>query len=68
MILGDFRADVPFVTNKELKTIRIRSDTNFHWLIADDVDTTAVTTTEHTYDRQSLFFSELTTSSLLLVI
>lgn len=51
MILGDFRADIPFVTDKEMKKIRIRSDTNFHWLIADDVDTTATPANEHTYDR-----------------
>lgn len=31
--------------------VRIRSDRNFHWLIADDVDTTAKTSNEHTYDR-----------------
>ncbi|XP_072222905.1 deoxyribonuclease-1-like [Leuresthes tenuis] len=51
MILGDFRADGAFVTPKEMEGIRIHRDKNFHWLIADDVDTTARTTTDHTYDR-----------------
>lgn len=48
MILGDFRADPD---NERMKAIRILSDRNFHWLIGDDVDTTAKTSNEHTYDR-----------------
>ncbi|KAF3855682.1 hypothetical protein F7725_016405 [Dissostichus mawsoni] len=36
MILGDFNADGLYVTKREMKGIRIRSDKNFHWLIADD--------------------------------
>ncbi|XP_020485165.1 deoxyribonuclease-1 isoform X2 [Labrus bergylta] len=51
MILGDFNADGIYVTSKEMKDIRIRSDKNFHWLIGDDVDTTANTSNEHSYDR-----------------
>uniref|UniRef100_UPI0037E8E74E deoxyribonuclease-1-like n=1 Tax=Semicossyphus pulcher TaxID=241346 RepID=UPI0037E8E74E len=51
MILGDFNADGAYLTRKEMKDIRIRSDKNFHWLIGDDVDTTANTSNEHTYDR-----------------
>ncbi|XP_076596510.1 deoxyribonuclease-1-like isoform X1 [Chaetodon auriga] len=51
MILGDFNADGAYVTHKDMKEIRIRSDKNFHWLIGDDVDTTAKTSNEHTYDR-----------------
>lgn len=51
MILGDFNADGAYVTHKEMKDIRIRSDNNFHWLIDDDVDTTANTSNDHTYDR-----------------
>ncbi|XP_040922829.1 deoxyribonuclease gamma-like [Toxotes jaculatrix] len=51
MILGDFNADGAYVTDKKMKNIRIRSDKNFHWLIDDDVDTTANTSNEHTYDR-----------------
>ncbi|XP_041810717.1 deoxyribonuclease gamma-like isoform X2 [Chelmon rostratus] len=51
MILGDFNADGLYVSRKEMKDIRIRSDTNFHWLIGDDVDTTASNRNDHTYDR-----------------
>ncbi|XP_054473378.1 deoxyribonuclease 1 like 4, tandem duplicate 1 [Anoplopoma fimbria] len=51
MILGDFNADGVYVSKKEMKGIRIRSDKNFHWLIGDDVDTTASTRNDHTYDR-----------------
>ncbi|XP_016518198.1 deoxyribonuclease-1-like isoform X2 [Poecilia formosa] len=51
MILGDFNADGSYVTKKEMKTIRIRNDKNFHWLIGDDVDTTASTKNTNTYDR-----------------
>lgn len=51
MILGDFNADGAYVTKRGMKEIRIRSDRNFHWLIGDDVDTTAKTTNDHTYDR-----------------
>ncbi|XP_061114211.1 deoxyribonuclease-1-like isoform X2 [Conger conger] len=51
MILGDFNADGAYVSTRDMKTIRIRSNPNFHWLIKDDVDTTANTGNEHTYDR-----------------
>lgn len=51
MILGDFNADGSYVSNKKMKNIRIRSDKNFHWLIGDDVDTTASNRNDHTYDR-----------------
>ncbi|XP_037621647.1 deoxyribonuclease 1 like 4, tandem duplicate 1 [Sebastes umbrosus] len=51
MILGDFNADGLYVSKKKMKGIRIRSDKNFHWLIGDDVDTTASTRNDHTYDR-----------------
>ncbi|XP_036389569.1 deoxyribonuclease-1-like isoform X2 [Megalops cyprinoides] len=51
MILGDFNADGAYISASEMKNIRIRSDKNFHWLIGDDVDTTAHPGNEHTYDR-----------------
>ena len=51
MILGDFNADGAYVSKRDMKSIRIRSDPNFHWLIADDVDTTASIRNDHTYDR-----------------
>ncbi|KAM8754208.1 deoxyribonuclease gamma-like isoform 2-T2 [Acanthopagrus schlegelii] len=59
MILGDFNADGAYVTHKEMKAIRIRSDKNFHWLIGDDVDTTANTSNEHTYDRIVVYGEEM---------
>lgn len=51
MILGDFNADGSYVTKKGMTNIRIRSDKKFHWVIGDDVDTTANTSNDHTYDR-----------------
>lgn len=51
MILGDFNADGAYVSESEMKNIRIRSDKNFHWLIGDDVDTTSSTRNDNTYDR-----------------
>ncbi|XP_017265043.1 deoxyribonuclease-1 [Kryptolebias marmoratus] len=59
MILGDFRADDPYVTSEEMEKIRIRTDKNFHWLIADDVDTTALTSTNRTYDRIVVYGKDL---------
>ncbi|KAF3690289.1 Deoxyribonuclease gamma [Channa argus] len=51
MILGDFNADGSFVSKKEMKHIRIRTDKKFHWLIGDEVDTTASNRNDNTYDR-----------------
>lgn len=51
MILGDFNADGAYVSKREMQRIRIRSDKNFHWLIGDDVDTTASMGNTNTYDR-----------------
>jgi deoxyribonuclease-1-like protein len=51
MILGDFNADGSYLSKKAMKAIRIRSDKKFHWLIEDDVDTTANTGNDNTYDR-----------------
>lgn len=48
IILGDFRGNT---RSEQMTGVRIRSDRNFHWLISDDVDTTAKTSNEHTYDR-----------------
>uniref|UniRef100_UPI00398EFCC2 deoxyribonuclease 1 like 4, tandem duplicate 1 n=1 Tax=Pristiophorus japonicus TaxID=55135 RepID=UPI00398EFCC2 len=51
MILGDFNADGRYVSKKKMKTIRIRTDKKFHWLIGDDEDTTANEKTDQAYDR-----------------
>uniref|UniRef100_A0A8B9KFU4 Deoxyribonuclease 1 like 4, tandem duplicate 2 n=1 Tax=Astyanax mexicanus TaxID=7994 RepID=A0A8B9KFU4_ASTMX len=52
MILGDFNADGAYVSKKKMKDIRIRTDSDFHWLIGDDVDTTASLANDYTYDRK----------------
>ncbi|KAM9365363.1 deoxyribonuclease 1 like 4, tandem duplicate 1 isoform 2-T4 [Pholidichthys leucotaenia] len=59
MILGDFNADGAYVSKYKMKTIRIRSDKNFHWLIGDDVDTTANTGNTHTYDRIVIYGDDM---------
>ncbi|XP_073425789.1 deoxyribonuclease gamma-like isoform X2 [Dendrobates tinctorius] len=51
MFLGDFNADGAYVSGKKMKTIRLRADKSFHWLITDDKDTTATKTTDCSYDR-----------------
>lgn len=51
ILLGDFNADGSYVSGKKMKTIRLRTDKCFHWLIADDKDTTATNTTNCSYDR-----------------
>ncbi|KAJ0064755.1 hypothetical protein NL108_013005, partial [Boleophthalmus pectinirostris] len=51
MILGDFNADGAYLSKKKMRDIRIRSDRKFHWLIGDEVDTTANVSNNHTYDR-----------------
>ncbi|MED6245548.1 hypothetical protein ATANTOWER_004617, partial [Ataeniobius toweri] len=51
MILGDFNASGSYVSKNGMKTIQIRSNKNFHWLIGDDVDTTASKDNIYTYDR-----------------
>lgn len=59
MILGDFNADGSYLSKKGMKAIRIRSDKNFHWLIKDDVDTTANTGNDNTYDRWRTVICEI---------
>ncbi|XP_033982024.1 deoxyribonuclease-1-like [Trematomus bernacchii] len=53
MVLGDFNADGKHVKKKDWKKIRLL-DTNkkdFHWLIANGVDTTLAAKSSNTYDR-----------------
>ncbi|KAL3054364.1 hypothetical protein OYC64_006650 [Pagothenia borchgrevinki] len=51
MVLGDFNADGTFVTKKDWKNIRLFTNTYFHWLIKDGVDTTVAAKSSNTYDR-----------------
>uniref|UniRef100_A0A8C9YBP2 Deoxyribonuclease n=1 Tax=Sander lucioperca TaxID=283035 RepID=A0A8C9YBP2_SANLU len=50
MILGDFNADGRYLSKKKKDKIRI-SSAPYHWLIADDVDTTSSNCNDNTYDR-----------------
>ncbi|XP_029453374.1 deoxyribonuclease gamma-like [Rhinatrema bivittatum] len=51
IFIGDFNADGAYVSHKKMKSIRLRTDPSFHWLIDDDADTTASNTTDCSYDR-----------------
>ncbi|XP_033982011.1 deoxyribonuclease-1-like [Trematomus bernacchii] len=51
MVLGDFNADGTYVTAKDWKNIRLFTNKNFHWLIANGVDTTVAALSSNTYDR-----------------
>ncbi|KAL3054365.1 hypothetical protein OYC64_006651 [Pagothenia borchgrevinki] len=51
MVLGDFNADGTYVTKKDWKNIRLFTNTYFHWLIANGVDTTVAAKSSNTYDR-----------------
>lgn len=51
MILGDLNAACNYVTVKGWRSVRLRSDPRFQWLIADDQDTTVREKTHCAYDR-----------------
>lgn len=57
--MGDFNADGAYVSKKKMKKIRIRTDPDFHWLIGDDVDTTASLSNDYSYDRSHAVLSQL---------
>ncbi|MGH0178238.1 UNVERIFIED_CONTAM: hypothetical protein FKN15_005338 [Acipenser sinensis] len=59
MILGDFNADGKYVSSKKMKEIRLRTEPGFHWLIGDDVDTTANTGNDNTYDRIVIYGDDM---------
>ncbi|RXM30129.1 Deoxyribonuclease-1-like 1, partial [Acipenser ruthenus] len=59
MILGDFNADGDYVSNRKMKKIRLRTEPGFHWLIGDDVDTTANTGNDNTYDRIVIYGDDM---------
>lgn len=65
MILGDFGADSVYVNHDKMKDIRIYTNKDFHWLIGDDVDTTACTSNEYTYDQYVNFHKLHSYNSLL---
>ncbi|XP_042347405.1 deoxyribonuclease I-like 1-like [Plectropomus leopardus] len=51
MILGDLNAGCNYVTIKGWRTVRLRSDPKFWWLIGDEQDTTVRQKTHCAYDR-----------------
>ncbi|XP_035511732.1 deoxyribonuclease-1-like [Morone saxatilis] len=51
MFLGDFHAGCAYVTRANRKSIRLFSNTTFHWLIRDKADTTVPDLTTCAYDR-----------------
>ncbi|XP_072223089.1 deoxyribonuclease I-like 1-like [Leuresthes tenuis] len=51
MILGDLNAGCSYITIKGWRTVRLRSDPKFHWLIGDEQDTTVREKTHCAYDR-----------------
>ncbi|KAF3846964.1 hypothetical protein F7725_004042 [Dissostichus mawsoni] len=51
MVLGDFNADGTYVEDEDWKKIRLFTNKDFHWLIADGVDTTVAAKSSNTYDR-----------------
>uniref|UniRef100_H2ZIE6 Endonuclease/exonuclease/phosphatase domain-containing protein n=1 Tax=Ciona savignyi TaxID=51511 RepID=H2ZIE6_CIOSA len=50
IILGDLNADCSYVCQSCWSGVQLRSESAFHWLIADDVDTT-VSNSNCAYDR-----------------
>ncbi|XP_069795700.1 deoxyribonuclease gamma-like isoform X2 [Narcine bancroftii] len=51
IIMGDFNADCAYVRRKDWTNIKLRNDTNFVWLIGDEIDTTVKESTHCAYDR-----------------
>lgn len=51
MLLGDFNADCGYLAKKNRKNVRLITDSNLHWLIPDDSDTTVKLSTSCSYDR-----------------
>ncbi|KAL6458936.1 hypothetical protein MHYP_G00324080 [Metynnis hypsauchen] len=59
MLLGDLNADCGYVTIKGLKSLRLRNDPRFCWLITDEEDTTVRDKTHCAYDRIIVHGKEL---------
>ncbi|XP_069722333.1 deoxyribonuclease gamma [Phaenicophaeus curvirostris] len=51
IFMGDFNAGCSYVPQKQWKNIRLRTDSEFVWLIGDKNDTTVKTSTSCPYDR-----------------
>ncbi|RXM35224.1 Deoxyribonuclease gamma [Acipenser ruthenus] len=51
IFMGDFNAACGYVPKKQWKSIRVRSDLRFEWLISDQSDTSVRESTHCAYDR-----------------
>uniref|UniRef100_A0A452V079 Deoxyribonuclease-1-like 1 n=1 Tax=Ursus maritimus TaxID=29073 RepID=A0A452V079_URSMA len=51
ILLGDFNADCASLTKKRLGELLLRTQAGFHWVIADEEDTTVRASTHCAYDR-----------------
>lgn len=54
LIGGDFNSFGQYVSRRELENLRLRTDSDYQWIIEDDVDTT-VASSHNTYDRLIAF-------------
>ncbi|XP_037654932.1 deoxyribonuclease gamma [Choloepus didactylus] len=62
IFMGDFNADCSYVPRKSWKSIRLRIDPRFVWLIGDQEDTTVKGSTNCAYDRIVLRGQEIISS------
>lgn len=51
IFMGDFNAGCSYVPKKAWSSIRLRTDSQFLWLIGDEEDTTVRSSTDCAYDR-----------------
>ncbi|XP_043944890.1 deoxyribonuclease-1-like [Protopterus annectens] len=51
LLMGDFNAGCSYVKPSDWNSIRLRTDSQFKWLIPDDADTTVSYSTSCAYDR-----------------
>nr|KAF6335079.1 deoxyribonuclease 1 like 3 [Pipistrellus kuhlii] len=60
--MGDFNAGCNYVPKKAWSSIRLRTDSQFVWLIGDEEDTTVRSSTDCAYDRIVLRGREMVNS------
>ncbi|XP_068104918.1 deoxyribonuclease-1-like 1 [Hyperolius riggenbachi] len=51
VMMGDFNAGCSYLSKKKRRSLRLYTDTDFHWLISDNTDTTVRESTDCPYDR-----------------
>lgn len=62
IFMGDFNAGCSYVPKKAWSSIRLRTDSQFVWLIGDEEDTTVRSSTDCAYDRIVLRGREIVNS------